>query len=152
LIGDLDVERARAGIAFNREIEEAVDENRKQPDYGYRILPIVGTYQPTFQGALLTGDGIQPLLGYKGQTMLGGDGTVPRLSAAPIELSKAKVETFVACPHASLQNFDPVRVQIRAALEDIDISELKAVAGDAISLDMQDAFVAGEVVRLRVRC
>jgi hypothetical protein len=151
-IGDLDVERARAGIAFHREIEEAVEENRKQPDYGYRILPVVGTYQPTFQSALLTGDGIQPLLGYKGQTMLGGDGTVPRLSATPIELSKAKVETFVACPHASLQNFDPVRVQMRAALEDIDISELKAVAGDAISLDMQDAFAAGEAVCLRVRC
>jgi hypothetical protein len=151
-IGYLDVERARAGVAFHREIERAVEANRKEPGYGYRILPVVGTYQPTFQSALLTDEGVKPLLSYKGQIMLGGDGTVPRLSATPIELSKAKVETFVACPHASLQNFDPVRVQMRAALEDIDISELKAVASEAISLDIQDAFAACESVRFRVRC
>jgi hypothetical protein len=69
-----------------------------------------------------------------------------------MELSKAKVETFIACPHSSLQNFEPARVQIRAALQDIDISEIKAVAGEAISLDIQDAFIAGAEVRLRVRC
>jgi hypothetical protein len=151
-IGELDIERACAGIEFHREIESAVKNNRRERDYGYRILPIVGTYQPTFQSALLLEDGIEPLLTYKRQIMLGGDGTVPRLSATPIELSKAAVETFVACPHASLQNFDPVRIQMRAALEDVDISEIKAGAGEGISLEISDAFPAGEEVRFRVRC
>jgi pimeloyl-ACP methyl ester carboxylesterase len=151
-IGALDVERARAGIAFNREIEKAVERNRKQSGYGYRTVPVVGTYQPTFMSALLTGEGVTPLRSYKGQAMLDGDGTVPRFSATPIELSKAKVEMFVACPHASLQNFEPVRVQMRAALEDIDISEIKAVGAEALSLDIPDAFTTGESVRLRVRC
>ena len=43
---------------------------------------------------------------YKGES-IDGNGTVPHFSATPIELSKAKAEAFVACPHASLQNFDP---------------------------------------------
>ena len=34
---------------------------------------------------------------------------------------------------------------MRAVLEDIDISELKAVGATAISLDLRDAFIAGEV-------
>jgi hypothetical protein len=151
-IGALNIQRARAGIAFHREIERAVEANRKQADYGYRIVPVVGTYQPTFQSALLTEEGVTPLHSYKGRSMLDGDGTVPGFSASPIELSKAKVEMFVACAHASLQNFDPVRVQMRAALEDIDISEIKAVGAEALSLDMPDAFTAGEAVRFRVRC
>jgi hypothetical protein len=62
------------------------------------------------------------------------------------------VETFVACPHSSLQNFDPVRVQMRAALQDTDISELKAVAAEAISLELRDAFATGEEFVTRARC
>jgi hypothetical protein len=58
----------------------------------------------------------------------------------------------VACAHASLQNFDPVRVQMRAVLQDIDISEIKAVEAEALSLDVPDAFTAGEEVRFRARC
>jgi len=151
-IGQLDIGRARAGIEFHREIESAVKANRQKDGYGYRILPIVGAYQPTFQSALLREDGIEPLLSYKGQTVLGGDGTVPRLSATPIELSEMKIETFVSCPHASLQNFDPARVQIRAALEDVDISEIKAAATEGISLEISDAYLAGQDVRFRVCC
>jgi len=151
-IGLLDVARARAGIAFHREIERAVDANRQEAAYDYRLIPVVGTYQPTFLSALLKDDGVEPLETYKGETLLYGDGTVPRLSATPIEMSKAKVETFVACPHASLQNFDPVRVQMRAALQDIDISELKAVAAEAISLELRDAFMAGEAFVTRALC
>jgi hypothetical protein len=152
MIGGLDVARARAAIEFHREIEHAVEANRKQRDYGYRLLPVVGTYQPTFQSALLTEDGVEPLQSYKGQPMLDGDGTVPRFSATPIELSTAKIETFVACQHASLQNFDPVRVQIRSALADVDISEIKAVAAEAISLDVRDAYGAREIFTARARC
>jgi hypothetical protein len=151
-IGRLDIRRAQAGIEFHREIERAVESNRKDTSYGYRLLPVVGTYQPTFLSALLTEEGVKPLQTYKGEAMLDGDGTVPRLSATPIELSKSKVETFVACPHATLQNFDPVRVQMRSAIEDIDISEIKAVATEAISLDLQDAFMADEVFVARARC
>ncbi len=84
--------------------------------------------------------------------MLGGDGTVPRLSATPIELSEAKVDMFAACPHAGLQNFNPVRVQIRSTLEDVDISEIKASGAEAISLKMADVFSSSEPFQALARC
>lgn len=154
-LGELDMERAKAGVSFHREIERAVEDNMRDPDYvanRYRMLPVVGTYQPTFLSAIRSGDGITPLSTYKGEEMLGGDGTVPRFSATPIELSGGRVETFVACPHAGLQNFDPVLVQIRAALQDVDISELKATEADAISLEITDAFTAAEPFHARAKC
>jgi hypothetical protein len=154
-LGALDMDRARAGVAFHREIQAAVESNRMNPAYlasPYRLLPLVGTYQPTFLSAVIAGDGIAPLRTYKGQTLLDGDGTVPRLSATPVDLSNAGRETFVACPHASLQNFDPARTQLRAALEDVDISEMKAVGLEPIGLDIDDGFAVSEPVRARARC
>jgi pimeloyl-ACP methyl ester carboxylesterase len=149
-IGELDIRRARNGVEFHREIERAIESNRRQEGYGYRILPVVGAYQPTLQSALVTESGIKPLFTYKGRKLLAGDGTVPGFSASPTEFSKARIEMFAACPHASLQNFDPVRVQMRAAVDDIDVSEIKAVAAEAVSLDIQDAFAAGQPVRFRL--
>jgi hypothetical protein len=154
-LGELDMEQARAGIEFHREIERAVEANFKNDLYQssrYKLLPIVGTYQPTFLSALLTNDGIKPIETYKGQSILGGDGTVPRLSATPIELSKAKFETFVACPHAGLQNFNSVRVQIRSALSDVDISEFKDSGAEAISLKMADVFSSSEPFQALAHC
>ena len=106
-IGQLDVRRARNGVAFHREIERAVEVNRKDPAYECRLIPVVGTYQPTFLSAVLIEEGVEPLLTYKGELMLNGDGTVPHFSATPIELSKAKAEAFVACPHASSAKLRP---------------------------------------------
>ncbi len=146
-VGDLDMGRARAGIAFHREIESKVDENMKLSEYRdarYKLKPIVGTYQPTYLSAILTKDGVEPIYTYKGKTLLGGDGTVPKLSATPIEQSNGNLETFVACPHSGLQNFDPVRVQTRSILEDVDVREFKAVTEDAISLEIRDAYHSSE--------
>lgn len=154
-LGEMDMKRARAGIEFHREIERAVEANSKNDVYQssrYKLLPLVGAYQPTFLSALLTRDGIKPIETYKGQTMLGGDGTVPRLSATPIELSEAKVDMFAACPHAGLQNFNPVRVQIRSTLEDVDISEIKASGAEAISLKMADVFSSSEPFQALALC
>jgi len=154
-LGELNMERAHAGIEFHREIERAVEANFKNAMYQssrYALLPIVGTYQPTFLSALLTSDGIKPIETYKGQSLLGGDGTVPRLSATPIELSKAKLDKFVACPHAGLQNFNSVRVQIRSALSDVDISEFKDSGAEAISLKMADVFSSSESFQALANC
>ena len=79
-LGELDLERARTAIEFHREIERAVEDNFANPAYAasrYHLLPVVGTYQPTFQSALLTGDGVKPIRTYKGEQIKGGDGTVP---------------------------------------------------------------------------
>ncbi len=154
-LGGMDMQRARAGVEFHHEIERAVKNNSTDLEYAasaYKLLPVVGTYQPTFLSAIIAGDSVKPIRTYKGKTMLGGDGTVPRLSATPIELSQARAENFVACPHASLQNFNSVRIQVRATLEDVDISEIKAVGVEPISLEMDDVFSSSERFQARARC
>jgi hypothetical protein len=153
-LGELDMFRVRDGIRFHHELQEAAWKNAANTEYvasGYKLLPVVGTYQPTYLSALITNEGVKPLRTYKGETLLEGDGTVPRLSATPIELSDAKVESFASCPHAGLQNFDPVRTQIRATVEDIDISEFKAIAPEPISLELDDAFSSSETFHARAR-
>ncbi len=151
-IGQLDLTRARHGIEFHREIERAVEKNCRNAAYGYRQLPVVGTGQPTLLSAVLTDQGVRSLRTYEGKTMLCGDGTVPRVSATPIELSNRGLEMFAACPHASLQNFDPVRTQMNNTMNDIDISQMKALAAAEISLDLPDAIAATEVLIARARC
>lgn len=161
----IDHAKAVAGLAFHREIESAVDEHRSDAEYlrdGYRLIPIVGTRQPTYQSARLH-DGevtvhrdvpewIDPLLA-------DGDGTVPRLSAIPIELSSEYRETFVAERHSSLQANATVLDDLRERITAMQVPNLAAIRGAAVSrdhgsrpaiaLDVDDLYVAAEEVEVR---
>jgi hypothetical protein len=53
-----------------------------------------------------------------------GDGTVPRVSATPLELSNARREIFVSEVDASLQNFNAGLVNLTGILTG---SQIKAV-------------------------
>jgi len=56
-IPGVDRRRAEQALSFHREIEKAVEAHQKDLDYlkrGYKILPIVGTRQPTLQSAQMT--------------------------------------------------------------------------------------------------
>lgn len=159
--------RAEQALAFHREIENAVNEHRKDIEYlqnGYTILPIVGTYQPTYQSAALVGrrltvdralpTWVDPLLG-------DGDGTVPMLSAIPIELSEKFHDTFFPERHGSLQRNPSVLGDIRSRLQRMQVRGLPEVRGPAIasaateqpaiSLDLDDLYVIGESVELRAQ-
>ncbi len=96
---------AADALEFHREIEEAQASNAKLNAYeeeGYRLMPLVGIEQPTHQSARVHAGTVEMLRSYDGQDM-GGDGTVPRVSATPIELSKANREIFAAEMHGALQ-------------------------------------------------
>ena len=90
-----------------------------------------------------------------------GDGTVPRLSAIPIELSNEYRETFIAERHSSLQNSSPVLNDLRDRLKQMQIPNLKAIRGPelskevakqaAISLNLDDLYLASEPVELRAK-
>ena len=92
----IDKQRAADALAFHREIEAAVKINWNNEDYrnNYKTIPIIGIQQPTFQSALLV-DGkltISEDLPEKLQSrpdLSDGDGTVPQVSAIPIELSNS---------------------------------------------------------------
>jgi pimeloyl-ACP methyl ester carboxylesterase len=99
---------AADALDFHREISTAVDSNRQKDEYlekGYAQIPVVGTRQPTKQSAKLLDGTVtvsaEPLKGIDPQ-LSGGDGTVPRVSATPIELSDDHRETFRPERHSSL--------------------------------------------------
>jgi hypothetical protein len=80
---NIDAARAASGLRFHRRIEACVEDNRKDTRYlesGYRIRPVVGTYQTTVQSAVVRGGGVELLHTLRGQA-IDGDGTVPRPSA-----------------------------------------------------------------------
>jgi hypothetical protein len=155
-IPHLDPERAAAGLAFQREIERAVESNLRSEAYatqGYAIHPVVGTYQPTLQGARLTGAGLEMLSTQAdGKTDHAGDGTVPRVSAMPLEERHHARALYNATSHASLQNALEVLAHVEGVLTghninlgDYRVPDRKALGGPLqLSLHLQDAYAHDE--------
>jgi hypothetical protein len=140
--------RAGKALAFHHEVREAQAANSREETYrsqGYTIFPIVGIEQPTFQSAALVGGKLELRSTLEGKDD-GGDGTVPRASATPIELSTLRREMYAAEAHASLQNFAPVLTQVVGVLggNDIDWDVYEVPASlTTLGLDLQDAYAAG---------
>lgn len=149
----LNMARVAAADEFHREIERAVHTNRAEAAYrerGYAIQPIVGIDQPTGQSARLGTDRRVQVLRTLSGSDQSGDGTVPRISATPIELSKEHREVFAATRHASLQNADAPLVQIRGVLDRTDLGPHRGVLlGSSVSVDLDDLYELGEPVVVR---
>lgn len=153
------VSHARIGnaAAFHAEIKQAVDDHLKDETYRrerYRVIPVVGTHQETLQSArLLGGAGVEFLRHHAGRD-LKGDGTVPRISATPIELSRGLSEVYAGTCHASLQNAEAVLYHVREAIAslDLDLSDYQYRAGPSaavtLSLDVEDAYWDDEPIAL----
>jgi hypothetical protein len=158
---------AADALAFHREIEDKVEEHRRDAEYrdnGYVILPIVGTRQPTKQCAVLkdgrvaVGLEVPP---WMDEILADGDGTVPRASAIPIELSDAYRDSFVAERHSSLQCNRSVLDDLRGRLEQTQVRGMReirapeespaAAEGPGIALELDDLYLADEPVRFRAR-
>ena len=132
---NIDTARALASFKFYREMKDAQEANAKLDAYrmhGYEIYPIVGVEQPTFQSAECKAGKLSLLRTIKGKDE-SGDGTVPRLSATPLELTDAHRETYMAEAHASLQNWKPALVQLTGILsgQDIDTSRGGSTISDS---------------------
>jgi len=148
-------EWAREARAFHTEIEDAQKRNAATDAYrdqGYRLIPVVGIEQPTHQSVAAKGGSIELLRSYEGQDM-GGDGTVPRVSATPLELSDALREVYAAETHGSLQNADGPLSNVKGVLTraDIDLGRFRAELPTALTLDLGDVVLAGEPMRVRAR-
>jgi pimeloyl-ACP methyl ester carboxylesterase len=149
----ISLDRVRRADEFHREIERAVKANNaagggKPP---YDTHPIVGIEQPTSQSAQRSGDRVQLLRSRDGVDEM-GDGTVPRVSATPIEAGEEHA-TFAATRHASLQNADAVLTHVHGLLtKPRDLGKVRAVgAPTTLSLDVDDIHLATEPLRFAVR-
>lgn len=154
-IPNVDPAKAAAALAFYREMETAVTANQKLPQYqsaGYRVFPVIGIAQQTNLSARLTAGKVEMLQTYKGEA-LGGDGTVPRVSAIPIELSSSSsIGMFAGTQHGSLQNADAVLTHFSGALSGLDI-DLGAFRKPKVqvALEVEDVYLASEPITVRAR-
>jgi pimeloyl-ACP methyl ester carboxylesterase len=144
----VDAARAAQALAFYREMGKAEEDNARLEEYStsrYEIFPIVGIDQPTFQSATFA-SGRVTLLQTIGGRDISGDGTVPRVSATPFELSQSHREIYVAEAHASLQNFDAALVNLIGILTgtQMDLSAFRFAAG-TLSLDVDDVYASDSV-------
>lgn len=160
----IDLMMAAAALDFHREIESAVKRNRADSTYHevFKTIPFVGTDQPTKQRSFLDSAQIvvrrdcpgwlDPLLG-------GGDGTVPRISATPTELSGDAREYFLPEHHGLLQSNHHLLDSLRNLLQQLLSRGLGAIRGPAtisgapstmaISLDVGDVHPTGLPVEIR---
>lgn len=152
-IPNVDAGKAADALKFHHEIETAVASNQRLAQYpGYRIYPVVGIAQQTNLSARRAGGSIEMLQTYKGEA-LGGDGTVPLVSAIPIELSaNPSSAMYAGTQHGSLQNADPVITHLTGLLSGLSIN-LGAFKKPTpqVALEVEDVFFTGEPIAVRAR-
>lgn len=154
-VANIDRARAEAARAFHDEIKQAVERHQQDEEYRrgrYAIRPVIGTVQPTVQSARKSGHGVELIRSYEGVDQ-DGDGTVPRVSATPLEIEHEENAMFAAQKHASLQNDDPVLTQLAGILTgiDLDLSRFRAMPRIGLGLDVDDVYGADEPVTIRAR-
>ncbi len=154
-IPGIDAARAADALKFHHEIRDAVDVHLNKADYmatRYRVHPIVGTQQETNQSAVLRGGKVELLKSLGGKDLF-GDGTVPRVSATPLEYSAASNEMFAATQHGSLQNADAVLVQLAGLITGltIDLGGFRGEGDKTIGLEVEDVVFDDEPVTIRAR-
>ena len=155
-IPNVDQARASAALKFHRAIENAVTANRANAEYmanRYELYPIVGIRQNTNQSAVRDGNGVRMLQTYEGEDM-SGDGTVPRVSALPIEYSDSNIGMYAATKHGSLQNGDAELVQLEGVISAtlLDLGGFRRDPTEtSVALEVEDLFFDTESVEVRAQ-
>jgi pimeloyl-ACP methyl ester carboxylesterase len=158
---NIDKLKAQDALAFHREIEAAVERHQQDQQYlrSLTVIPIAGTQQPTLQSATLingklTASEALPAVLQNRSDLGDGDGTVPKISAIPIERSQDLNNFFIAEQHGSLQNQAQVLDNILNTLQISQFDLADARKGEpqtAISLSLDDLYLTDEPVALRAR-
>lgn len=166
----IDRQKARDAAAFHRAIELAQASNQIDPDYtapghSYRVIPVVGVSQSTRQSVTLRNGQLFPddaLPAGVSVYLESGDGTVPRYSATPLELSDDFSERFIADKHAALQSNQTVLKNVGELLVQMQSSVRPDILGGlaqpyeipesaALDLIIDDLYLSGEPVEIRAR-
>jgi hypothetical protein len=146
-LAGVDAPRARAAAD---DFHGAIDTGVGAHEYGvYDLHSVVGITQGTKQSVRLDGGKVVCEELYKG-TDLGGDGTVPRLSATPAEtdgLHPVYQPMYSADRHAALQNADPVQTQLYGILTAELIDTTRSFLG--VRLEAPELLDLGESLTVR---
>lgn len=145
--------RAVSAKKFHEEIRFQQECNARDDAYrenGYRLVPIVGTDQPTTQSATVSESAVTLLRSRMGEDEA-GDGTVPRGSATPLELERDFREHYVAEKHGALQNSPAVLDTLKGILTRSDFKKMRGGEHVLLILDVDDAIIAPEPLTVRVQ-
>jgi triacylglycerol esterase/lipase EstA (alpha/beta hydrolase family) len=154
--------KASDALTFHREIESAVERHRQNEQYlkSFTVIPISGTDQPTLQSATLTNGKLVASrdvpAALKNRSDLGdGDGTVPKVSAIPLERSANLDNFFIAEQHGSLQNQAQVLDHLMNVLQvsQFTLSDVRAPqpAPSAIRLSLDDLYLPSEPIAIQAQ-
>lgn len=155
-IPNVDSARAAEALRFHDEIAAAVATNHSLDAFhatGYRVHPIVGTAQKTFMSAKADGRGGVALSELHGSATLGGDGTVPRVSAIPHEMSADPTgAVYAATQHGSLQNAEAMLTHLHGLLSGttIDLGGFRKPKVQ-VAIELDDVTEAKSPLRVRAR-
>jgi pimeloyl-ACP methyl ester carboxylesterase len=162
----LDRERAASGLRFHEEIRRAAEDHAGAGEYrdrGYAVFPVVGLGQETWQSAAVRGSRLEMLASYAGED-LSGDGTVPRVSATPLERGGEHREMYTGTRHAALQSTEATLTHLVGVVSslslDLDAYRLGRAPAPKrratrlrgpIALEIGDLYWRGEPVLVRAR-
>jgi hypothetical protein len=155
---NLDPAKTRDALAFHKEITDAVAVHATDQDYrerGYAKHAVIGIGQPTLQSARPDGAGVTMIEVRNGQDER-GDGTVPRVSATPQEITDGTWGMFASTAHASLQNADATLEQLDGVLSGLSlrldqIRAARLLPRTSFAIDVDDLYWQDEPVGLELQ-
>lgn len=154
--------KAEDALKFHREIEDAQKINAQDEQYqnNFIIIPYVGSEQKTNQSALLLDEELklsEELPSILSNEDDGGDGTVPRISATPIEFDTnnklMSLSSYFAEKHGTLQINGSVLLNLIEQLRNLQLPERKPIRGGstttAIGVELDDLYFQDESVTIK---
>jgi pimeloyl-ACP methyl ester carboxylesterase len=166
----VDQQRAVEAHEFHGAMNKAATERftAASAQQNYALLPVIGTEQKTFQSSELRGGQItlsEDLPGWmvdqisNSEVLRTGDGTVPRHSAIPTELSRSLSHSFVPQKHSSLQNMPRVLYELCERLKQSQVQGLENIRGiggrpdghPGIQLGLEDVYLTDEPVSMNIQ-
>lgn len=134
----IDRNMAKDALAFHREIEFAVKQNQQLSDYQKAQIirqPIVGTHQPTAQSLIIRNEKLLSSNELPGidVSFSGGDGTVPKASAVPIEMHASRASHVIE-RHAALPNNDFILNDVIQRVQAIQAPGMADFHGESINV------------------
>lgn len=170
------IDRVKATDAFNfhEEIDKAADANKNNPTYQNTFVtcPIVGVQQPTMQSAellngVITISQVLPTWLSDRPHLADGDGTVPQVSATPVQMTDQEalsIVDYIAESHGALQNQPNVLLNLLKGIQNAQTASLEDVRGavesvargtrsgvKGIGLSLEDLYLVQEPITVRAK-
>ena len=170
------IDRAKAldALKFHNTIDHAADTNQTDPIYrnSFVTCPIVGVVQPTKQsaelidGKIITSETLPTWL--QNRPNLGdGDGTVPQVSAIPVQMGDVEVLAlvdYIAESHGALQNQPDTLLNLLKKIQSTQVAPLEDIRGGVeavaprgsrglkgIGLSIEDLYLTNEPITMRAK-